>query len=350
VWFRAEVDTLAVTSEHPSTRMGRPSAVKRARRTDLVVRTDAGRLAGHRVAFYGHTLVWGMVGLLLLVTAGLYVAVVVGLAWGVALSCHGFFAVLAPRLRRRWTAEELSEQIEVRVVGERRRSEGRHARSLEELSASIAHEIRNPITAAKSLVQQLRDDPHSTDNAEYARIALEELDRVERAVSHLLQYAREEEMQLATVDFADVIGSALDGIADRISRSPARVERDLDFDVTLRADPDKLRRVVMNLVGNALDALEESSSADPVVRISCGRSLAGTEVWLRVKDNGPGIEPARLAKIWSPFHTSKKSGTGLGLAITKKIVEAHGGTIEVKSEMAVGTELVATFPSSEETP
>jgi signal transduction histidine kinase len=292
---------------------------------------------------------WGSVLLLLLVTAGFYPALVVALAWGILLSAHGFFAVLAPQLGRKWTEEEMARLAASQQdnAAARQLAQARQARSLEQLSASIAHEIRNPITAAKSLLQQMAEDPTSSQNVEYAKVAIEELDRVERSVSHLLRYAREEELTLAEIDLAEVAGAALDALEKRVGESPARVERDFDFEATLRmrGDADKLRRVVMNLVDNALDALETGTRTDPFVRVSCGRSLGGGEVWLRVKDNGPGIEPTRLAQIWNPFHTSRERGTGLGLAITRKLVEAHAGSIDVTSDSASGTEFVATFPS-----
>ncbi len=311
------------------------------------VRAEARRLAGHRVAFFGHALAWAGVGLLLLVVAGFRAAVIVALAWGIGLAAHGYFAVLAPRYRRMWTEEEVSQRLAGAATPERLSTEERHARSLEELAASIAHEIRNPITAAKSLLQQITEDPSSADNPEYARVALDELDRVERSVSHLLRYARDEEVRFEQVDLSDVVAAALGALSDRIAKSKARVERDADFEAKLRGDPEKLRRVVMNLVDNALDALDDAGdAADPHVRVSSGRSLAGDQVWLRVKDNGPGIDPALLPRIWSPFFTSKKRGTGLGLAITKKLVDAHGGTIEVTSSRPGGTELVATFPAA----
>jgi len=340
------MDSAAVAGEHlGSVVMARSSAVQRS--PEAIVRREASRRVGRRIWFIGHAVVWTMVGLLLLVTAGFLVALIVMLAWGVFLASHGFFAVVAPELRNRWTEREVALRLKSSVADERRQLEGRHSRSLEELSASIAHEIRNPITAAKSLVQQINEDPAAPENREYAKVALEELARVERSVSHLLRYAREEEMRLADVDLTDVVRSALQGIDERISKSKARVERDLDFDARLRGDPEKLRAVVMNLVTNSLDAVEETEKPDPLVRISSGRSLSGTEVWLRVKDNGAGIEPARLAKIWSPFHTSKKHGTGLGLAIAKKLVDAHGGSLEVSSELGAGTEFVATFPAQQ---
>ena len=323
------MDTVMAFRDHRK-RMG-------ARTTELAKR--AGGRASHVIAFIAHAIAWSMVSLLITVTAGIFPGFVTALAWGVGLAIHGFFAVLAPEVRRQWEARELA----VATGDERRVLEGRHQRSLEQLSASIAHEIRNPITAAKSLLQQMQEEPASPDNAEYAKVAIGELDRVERSVSHLLRYAREEDLHLEELELGAVVSTALEGMLTRIGNSRARVERDLDFDTRCRGDGEKLRRVIVNLVENALDALDASATADPHVRISCGRNLAGSEVWLRVRDNGPGIEAGRLSHVFDPFHTSKATGTGLGLAITKKLVEAHGGTIEIASKY--GTEVLVTFPS-----
>jgi two-component system sensor histidine kinase HydH len=318
----------------------------RARSPDAAAHEDAARSIARRVTFLGHGLLWAIVSTGVLTIAGMLPGLIVAFSWGAGLAAHGWFAVLGPELRRRWTEAEVA-RLPGRLAQERRDVESRHARSLEQLSASIAHEIRNPITAAKSLVQQIRDDPAAADSAEYARIALEEIDRVERAVSHLLRYAREEETTLEDVDLAQVIDAALAGLRERATQGGARIEQDVDTGATLRGDREKLRRVVVNLVSNALDALGDGSVREPRVRVSAGRSLAGSEVWLRVVDNGPGIEADRIAEIWSPFHTSKDGGTGLGLAIVRKIVEAHGGSIDVASEVGRGTELVATFPAAE---
>lgn len=308
---------------------------------------EARKLANKRSSFLGHLVVWAMTCLFLLFVAGFFPAMVVALSWGIGLASHGYYSVVAPELRRKWIDDEVGRRLHATVSDERRSLEGKHSRSLEQLSASIAHEIRNPITAAKSLVQQIGEDPAASENAEYAKIAIEELDRVERSIAHLLRYARDEETRVAQVDITDVVDSALETFRDRFERTSVQVERDLDGEGSLRGDPEKLRRVIINLVANALDAMEESGTPNPILRISSGHNLAGTELWLRVKDNGPGIPSDRLAKVFSPFHTSKQDGTGLGLAITKKSVEAHGGTIEVLSEEYDGTEFVLTFPKPE---
>jgi signal transduction histidine kinase len=271
------------------------------------------------------------------------VAWVVGICWGIGL---GDFIKkhLEPALRQRWIDREVYRQLDRTVSEKRRQLEGEHTRRIEEISASIAHEIRNPITAAKSLVQQMGEDPGSSENVEYAEVALEELDRVEKSISHLLRFAREEEFQISEMRMAEVIPSAVETFRDRLDRSGVDVSMAIDADGTMRGDPEKLRRVVINLISNALDALLESETPRPRIEIQTGDNLAGTEVWLRVRDNGPGIDPDRLQEIFSPFYTSKEGGTGLGLAISKKVVDAHGGSIEVDSGPGRGTEFVVTFP------
>ena len=131
---------------------------------------------------------------------------------------------------------------------------------------------------------------------------------------------------------------------ERIARLGVDVSLDAAEAGALRGDPEKLRRVILNLLSNALDALEEARVPEPRLELSAGENLAGTEVWVRVRDNGPGIEPARMRRIFDPFFTSKSSGTGLGLAITKKLVDAHGGSLEARSEGGAGAEFVLTFP------
>ena len=252
-----------------------------------------------------------------------------------------------PQLRERFVEEEVNKQVHESVTQERQSLAGEHAHTLEQLSASIAHEIRNPITAAKSLVQQMGENPQASDNVEYAQVALGELERVERSISHLLRFARDEAMRTTNVSMADVIDSALETFRERAERVGVEIVRRVDSEGWLVGDPEQLRRVVINLVGNAIDALEGSVIDKPRVEVELGENLAGTEVWLRVRDNGEGIDAETLDKIFHPFFTSKKSGTGLGLSITKKLVEAHGGQIEIETRPGEGAEFVLTFPKGD---
>jgi signal transduction histidine kinase len=212
-----------------------------------------------------------------------------------------------------------------------------------DLSAQVAHEIRNPITAAKSLVQQMGEDPTSAENVGYAKVALEELDRVERSVAHLCAMRAKRtcastRSRSPTWSTPRSRRSATGFDAQRV-----RLVREDGHDDIVRGDAEKLRRVVINLVGNALDALAVRSSGRPMLEVLAGENLAGTSAGCACATTGPASTPAALAQIWSPFYTSKASGTGLGLAIAKKVVEAHGGTIEGSSQPGAGAEFTITL-------
>jgi signal transduction histidine kinase len=192
------------------------------------------------------------------------------------------------------------------------------------------------------------EDPGARENVEYAHVALEELDRVERSISHLLRFARDEDVEMRAMRMVDVLDSALETFRDRMAKLGVELRRQVDCDGEMVGDPEKLRRVLINLFGNALDALAEARVPAPRLDVEAGENLAGSEVWVRVRDNGPGIEPERMHKIFSPFYTSKETGTGLGLAISKKVVDAHGGSIAAQSTPGAGTEFLLTIPKHHE--
>jgi signal transduction histidine kinase len=153
---------------------------------------------------------------------------------------------------------------------------------------------------------------------------------------------------MTDVRLTDLIGSALETFRDRIATSGVKLATDIGGDFSLRGDAEKLRRVLINLIGNALDALEGGATPNPTIEVTAGENLAGTECWVRVRDNGPGIDPEALNRIFSPFYTSKEHGTGLGLAISKKVVDAHGGSIEASSRPGAGAEFTVTIPKRAE--
>jgi signal transduction histidine kinase len=347
--LRIETTVAKYRKAEPVLSLHRKEEIRPELTPEEIAYAEAQKLANQKVRFFRHFVVWGATITFFLLVAGFKAALIIGLGWGIGLASHAYGSVIAPALRRKWIDEEVSNRVGTKVLSERRAIEGRHARSLEELSASIAHEIRNPITAAKSLVQQMGEDPASTENVEYARVALEELDRVERSISHLLRFARDEDVHMQDMQVQDVIDSALETFRDRLQKLGVEVKRELDGAGVMKGDPEKMRRVIINLVGNALDALEEAKTPSPRVEIQAGENLARTEVWVRVRDNGPGIDPVKIGKIWNPFYTSKSNGTGLGLAISRKLVEAHGGTIEVRTQQGLGTEFTIVLPKAAST-
>ena len=275
-----------------------------------------------------------------------FLGVIALVVFGMDIGRRAFRLFYEPKLRERFLHEEVHRRVSTRVRDERQSLEGEHHRSLEHLSASIAHEIRNPITAAKSLVQQMGEEPNGADQVEYARVAVAELERVEKSISHLLRFAREEEIQFAEIAMEDVLESAIETFRDRVSRAEVKVLREYDVDGRLQGDSEQLRRVIINLIGNAIDAFDEATTGAREIRLSMGENLAGNEIWVRIADNGGGIDENQIGQIFDPFYTSRKEGTGLGLAMCRKIVDNHEGTIEVESTRGVGTEFILVFPKT----
>lgn len=302
----------------------------------MSARDEAPRLVGRLFGLVAHALVYGLGCTLLFVVTTPFVTTIVALAWGIALTAHGVFAV-APLVRRPLEAQAR------RALGEGSPRAPR-AGELQALSAAIAHEIRNPITAAKSLVQQIAESPTSPDNAEYATVAVSELDRVERSIVHLLRFAREEPMTIERVPLGALASDAFTTVQDRAGSLGVRVVRELADAADVAGDREQLRRVVESLLVNALDALAQAQTESPRIELAAGRNLAGDEAWLAVRDNGPGVPLQLREKVLAPFFTQKEGGTGFGLALAKKTLEAHGGRIEVAERRGGGAELLVVLP------
>ena len=257
--------------------------------------------------------------------------------WGIGLFSH-YMAVFGSRaLKERF----FDPAVERELRRERATMQTEKQASIDELSSSIAHEIRNPIAAAKSLVQQMGEDPTSVENIEYAKVAIEELDRVEHRVSHLLKFAKEEDLSFALVNLATVVDSALTQLRAKLDAAKVAVSRNYIGGPTVQADADKLRGVFVNVIDNAIDAL---ASVPEGRRIDLFLDNGAGAATVRVRDNGCGIPADKLDRIFNPFFTTKEKGTGLGMAIAQKIVEAHEGTIDVVSEAGRGTEFKVTLP------
>ena len=199
---------------------------------------------------------------------------------------------------------------------ERERERERRLAALGELSAVLAHEIRNPLASLKGnaqlLVAQLPEGEKPRAKAERV---VEEAIRLEKLTGDLLAFVRTGELARVPVDVAALIG----GLA-----VPGAIEIDVPAGLTWSLDGDRLRQVLVNLVDNG------AAAGPPPVRIAARESLGALVI--DVTDRGPGVPAAERERIFEPFVTGKTRGTGLGLAIARRIVEAHGGTIAVRNE------------------
>jgi signal transduction histidine kinase len=228
-----------------------------------------------------------------------------------------------------------------RAVGvERTLAHAEKLAAIGELAARIAHEIRNPVTAARSLAQQLAREPQSPYGEEHALI-LEELERVERQVAALLRFARKEEFRFEPVDLGELARTTADGFHSRLEAAGIEMECDTAGGIIARADREKLRQVFVNLIENAIDALQ-SVAAPRRLSLRVG-SVNGT-AQLEVADNGPGAPPEVVSHLFEPFFSRKEHGTGLGLAIAKRTIDAHGGRISVRNGEGQGLAMHIELP------
>ncbi len=225
------------------------------------------------------------------------------------------------------------------VAVERSLAHSEKLAAIGELSARIAHEIRNPVTAARSLAQQLCREPGSPFTTEHA-VILAELERVERQVAALLRFARREEFHFEPVDLGELARATVETFRPRLEADEVTVEATAG--VVVRADREKLRQVLINLIENALDAMTSAPAGSRALVVAVGNGDgAGT---VSVRDNGPGVPADALPHLFEPFFSLKSHGTGLGLAIARRTVEAHGGRITVSSRAGEGTTFAIDLP------
>jgi two-component system, NtrC family, sensor histidine kinase HydH len=251
---------------------------------------------------------------------------------------------------------ELADQLAINVENTRLfgllRERDRLA-ALGEMSAGLAHEIRNPLAAIKGAAQELKPQQLPGEDAELLQVIVDEVNRLNSVVSGFLDYARP--FRGTFVAF---------GVNDVVKRTVQLMQHDLaniDFEFALaptlpdvNGDPERLQQVIINLVINAAEAMDRRgrivlttrSSAVPRGGFDSPRNTEAVEIIVR--DHGPGIAKAVQPQLFIPFFTTKKRGTGLGLALCQRIVQHHGGRIEVQSvESPVpdhGTRFVVRLP------
>jgi PAS domain S-box-containing protein len=211
-----------------------------------------------------------------------------------------------------------------------------------ELTAGVAHEVRNPLGVIRASVQLLEDaqcDQSRIDEA--AEIIKQEIDRLDRVIKALLDFGRPSTPTLVRTDVESVLDDVVLFTNRFATQADVEIVRFGGDDLPLVvADPDQLKQVFLNLVTNAVQAMEECGG-----RITITTRDAGDFVEVQVADDGPGIAADDLAKVFDPFYSRRQGGTGLGLTIVHRIVDEHGGHIEVESSRA-GTTFTVSLPSA----
>ena len=197
-----------------------------------------------------------------------------------------------------------------------------------ELAAGVAHEIRNPLSSIRGFAQFLRHSlKDKPQEKEYAETMVTEVDRINRVVTDLLTFARPMTVELSPTDITELIEHSVRLVeADALSRD-VNIRMKISNLTKLPMDVNQITQALLNLLLNALQALPPKGN----IEIGAELDASDSRLHLWVKDDGPGIPPNQIEKIFEPFYTTREKGTGLGLAIVHKIAENHNGEIRVNS-------------------
>jgi PAS domain S-box-containing protein len=230
------------------------------------------------------------------------------------------------------------------VAAQQRLIERDRLASLGEMAAVVAHELRNPLAGIKMAAQFLpsrsQDDRRVTE--EMMASILAGVTEIESIVTDLLDYARGMQLDRQEYRLGEIVGPAVEAYVEQArERHVALVTRGLESDLTVNADGQRLRRVFANVISNALEATQHL----PDGRVEVALYRREGHAVVEVTDNGEGMVPEARGKIFQPFFTTKPTGTGLGLVIVKKIMDLHGGDIEVDTTPGRGTSVRLVIPT-----
>jgi len=234
--------------------------------------------------------------------------------------------------------EELKKSQDKLIQAEKLASLGR-------LTADVAHEIRNPLTALGGFARRLHKIAEGDKEKEYAEIVLTEVDRLERILKDVLTFSRDARSHLEKHKIEEIIRDTLKIYEDMFRDQSISIEINTGENLMpVLIDKDQVRQALDNLITNAVDAMPEHG----ILTISAGREEINdvTYMFLKVTDTGSGIPSKNIPLIFEPFFSTKNigHGTGLGLSITRKIMEEHGGFVKVESVEGEGTSFTLYFP------
>ncbi|MDD9266366.1 ATP-binding protein [Paenibacillus sp. GCM10023248] len=210
-------------------------------------------------------------------------------------------------------------------------------KTLGELAASIAHEVRNPLTVVKGFLQLMRPNELGK-NQQYLTIAMEELERAEAIIHDYLNFSKPKPLKMESFSSSDMLNNILILLSPMAIKNGVTLTCQLDEHIYMHSDRGQLQQALVNVIKNAIEA----TTADGEVKVW----LTGMtdEVQFRISDNGKGMSKEQLSRIGHLFYSTKDVGTGLGTAVTMRIIDTMNGKIIYESEEGVGTTVTITLP------
>jgi two-component system, sporulation sensor kinase B len=209
-----------------------------------------------------------------------------------------------------------------------------------QLTASIAHEIRNPLSTVRGFIQFIGQETKDEQFKKFSPLILEELDRTNSIITNYLKMAKPEEFQLTTVPLHQVISDCVQLMWPFASYSNVSIELDNLKPIYVRGDEQHLKQAIMNVIKNGIEACDGQGT----ITLDLDNDSLRNVVILKIIDNGRGMTQEQLKHIGLPFYTTKTKGTGLGSMVTNKIIRQMQGSIEYESEINKGTIVTIIFP------
>ncbi len=215
-----------------------------------------------------------------------------------------------------------------------------------ELAASVAHEINNPLYAARNSLYLVEQDiAPDTPQRHFLTIAQNELGRIARIITRMRDFYRPARDELEPTEVNDLLAETIELVQTHLRHGQVTVTVDFCPNLPcLIAHPDQLRQVFLNLMLNACDAMPHGGQLHIATELACSSETGAQHVVIAVRDTGVGINPEHMPHLFEPFYTTKPQGTGLGLAISAHIVTQHGGHIQVESTPGVGSTFTVLLP------
>jgi len=216
--------------------------------------------------------------------------------------------------------------------------------ALGEMAAGMAHEIRNPLGAVQLYASLLeRDLSHQDSQLLWARKISKAVTSLDMIVNDILAFTQNQNCDKTPGNLSELLAEVLDYVQPRVQAQSVRINIDqVDPELVIRMDVNMIRRVFLNLILNAVDAAGERGRI--VLKAEACSDHSDFKIRICVIDNGPGIKPDVLNKIFNPFFTTKDSGTGLGLAIVYRLIECHGGIITAANNKTAGATFTILLP------
>jgi signal transduction histidine kinase len=217
--------------------------------------------------------------------------------------------------------------------------------SIGEMSAAVAHGLRNPLASLRAAAQLVRRHPDAPSSAEHLSAIIDEVDRLDRRISHLLSFSRPAPYHPMPEDVARLLEELLPAFGELLRERHIDVRLDLSPAIpAVRVDPMQLEQALVEIISNALDAMPAGGELRLAATAHSNNGSQPTEVAIEVGDTGPGIPDQVMPSVCEPFFTTRQEGTGLGLAIAKRYVEQNGGRLEIVSRPG-GTTVRVRLPA-----